>query len=121
MKSLAVSITDGTATSLPPEALHLPTEGVPDPTDEGALGLLEPIDDLEPEEADEVVEVVEGDEAPAPPEEVEADAAASGFDPVRLYLRQMSQNGLLTREGEVEIAKRIEQGELAMMRAAFST
>jgi RNA polymerase primary sigma factor len=118
MKSLAVSITDGTATALPPEALHLPTEGVPDPTDEG-LGLLEPLDDLEPEDAEEAAE---SDEAPQPAEEVEvADEAASGFDPVRLYLRQMSQNGLLSREGEVEIAKRIEAGELAMMRAAFST
>ena len=74
---------------------------------------------MEPEEAEEAAE---GDEAPQPVEEVEvADEAASGFDPVRLYLRQMSQNGLLSREGEVEIAKRIEAGELAMMRAAFST
>jgi RNA polymerase primary sigma factor len=33
----------------------------------------------------------------------------------------MAQNGLLTREGEVTIAKRIEAGQLAMVRAAFST
>jgi RNA polymerase primary sigma factor len=118
MKSLAVSITDGTvATTLPPDALHLPTEGVPDPTDEG-LGLLEPIDDLDPDE----VEEVGADEAVVPAEEVEVvEDSASGFDPVRLYLRQMAQNGLLTREGEVVIAKRIEAGQLAMMRAAFST
>ncbi|MFH1874256.1 MAG: RNA polymerase sigma factor RpoD [Pseudomonadota bacterium] len=32
-------------------------------------------------------------------------------DPVRLYLRKMGQVALLTREGEVEIAKRIEQGQ----------
>jgi RNA polymerase primary sigma factor len=32
-------------------------------------------------------------------------------DPVRLYLRRMSSVPLLTREGEVEIAKRIEVGE----------
>ncbi|MFC1889622.1 RNA polymerase sigma factor RpoD [Thermodesulfobacteriota bacterium] len=32
-------------------------------------------------------------------------------DPVRMYLREMGQVSLLTREGEVEIAKRIEEGE----------
>jgi RNA polymerase primary sigma factor len=118
MKSLAVNLTDATGTpALPPDALHLPTEGVPDPTDEG-LELL-PLDDLEPEEAEEVDAV---DETSAQPEEVEpSDEAANGFDPVRLYLRQMAQNGLLTREGEVTIAKRIEAGQLAMVRAAFST
>ncbi len=33
-------------------------------------------------------------------------------DPVRMYLRKMGSVSLLTREGEVEIAKRIEDGEL---------
>ncbi len=33
-------------------------------------------------------------------------------DPVRMYLRKMGSVSLLTREGEVEIAKRIEQGEM---------
>ena len=32
-------------------------------------------------------------------------------DPVRMYLRKMGSVSLLTREGEVEIAKRIESGE----------
>ncbi len=32
-------------------------------------------------------------------------------DPVRMYLREMGTISLLTREGEVEIAKRIEQGQ----------
>src|SRR5262245_58639680 len=46
------------------------------------------------------------------PEEVE------GFrsnDPVRVYLREMGAVSLLTREGEVEIAKRIEAGENAAL------
>jgi RNA polymerase primary sigma factor len=38
-------------------------------------------------------------------------------DPVRLYLRKMGSVSLLTREGEVEIAKRIEDGEKEVMRA----
>ncbi len=33
---------------------------------------------------------------------------SGGFDPVRVYLREMGQVSLLTREGEVEIAQRIE-------------
>ena len=40
-----------------------------------------------------------------------------GQDLVRTYLRQMSRVPLLTREGEVAIAKRIERGELRIMKA----
>jgi RNA polymerase primary sigma factor len=42
-------------------------------------------------------------------------------DPVRMYLREMGTVPLLTREGEVEIAKRIEQGKNAMLRAISRT
>src|SRR5262249_48951933 len=38
-------------------------------------------------------------------------------DPVRVYLREMGSVPLLTREGEVVIAKRIEQGQLVVMKA----
>jgi RNA polymerase primary sigma factor len=38
-------------------------------------------------------------------------------DPVRMYLREMGTVPLLTREGEVTIAKRIERGQLVVMRA----
>src|SRR5713101_8763500 len=51
-------------------------------------------------------------------EEVQADiiAASSGIvdktnDPVRMYLREMGTVKLLDRQGEVDIAKRIEKGE----------
>lgn len=54
-------------------------------------------------------------------EEEEADTAdasdAKGNDPVRLYLRKMGSVSLLTREGEVEIAQRIEEGERKIVRA----
>lgn len=40
-------------------------------------------------------------------------------DPVRMYLRKMGTVPLLTREGEVEIAKRIEQGDDAILEAAL--
>ena len=42
-------------------------------------------------------------------------------DPVRMYLREMGTVPLLTREGEVEIAKRIESGKNAMLRAISRT
>jgi RNA polymerase primary sigma factor len=42
---------------------------------------------------------------------LEPEGAAKFDDPVRLYLREMGTVSLLTREGEVEIAKRIEEGE----------
>ena len=38
-------------------------------------------------------------------------------DPVRMYLREMGTVPLLTREGEVEIAKRIERGQIRVMKA----
>ncbi len=48
-------------------------------------------------------------------EEVETDTKSN--DPVRLYLRKMGSVSLLTREGEVEIARRIEFGEREIVRA----
>ncbi len=38
-------------------------------------------------------------------------------DPVRMYLREMGTVPLLTREGEIELAKRIERGERSVRRA----
>ncbi len=42
-------------------------------------------------------------------------------DPVRVYLREMGAVSLLTREGEVEIAKRIEKGLEDMLRAVLNS
>ena len=42
-------------------------------------------------------------------------------DPVRMYLRQMGTVPLLTREGEVEIAQRIERGKLSIIKAISRT
>ncbi|MEN8687690.1 MAG: RNA polymerase sigma factor RpoD [Desulfuromonadales bacterium] len=56
-------------------------------------------------------------------EEAEFDADVMGrtSDPVRMYLREMGQVSLLTREGEVEIAKRIEEGEALVARVIVKT
>jgi len=54
-------------------------------------------------------------------EDVELDLSAGSLektnDPVRLYLREMGVVPLLTREGEVAIAKRIERGQLKTQKA----
>src|SRR6185295_13829048 len=42
-------------------------------------------------------------------------------DPVRMYLREMGTVPLLTREGEVEIAKRIERGQKTVMKVTTRT
>ena len=54
-------------------------------------------------------------------EEVEistsTDPADKTTDPVRLYLREMGTVPLLTREGEIEIARRFERGHLRVLKA----
>ena len=54
-------------------------------------------------------------------EDVELDLTPGALektnDPVRMYLREMGTVPLLTREGEVEIAKRIERGQLRVLKA----
>jgi RNA polymerase primary sigma factor len=72
--------------------------------------LLEQAAATVPEDEDEVLE-----------EDVELDLSAGTLektnDPVRLYLREMGVVPLLTREGEVAIAKRIERGQLKTQKA----
>src|SRR6056297_914920 len=53
--------------------------------------------------------------------EFETDIAGQTSDPVRMYLREMGQVSLLTREGEVEIAKRIEEGEALVTKVILRT
>jgi RNA polymerase primary sigma factor len=62
-------------------------------------------DDFEPEEGEDV----ELDLTPGTLEKTN--------DPVRMYLREMGTVPLLTREGEVEIARRIERGQLRVLKA----
>ncbi len=42
-------------------------------------------------------------------------------DPVRMYLRKMGSVSLLSREGEIEIAKRIEEGEVLVRRLTLTS
>jgi RNA polymerase primary sigma factor len=72
------------------------------------------------------IEVVEGDPSEKnddkkPSDDVELDLTPGALektnDPVRMYLREMGTVPLLTRDGEVEIAKRIERGQLRVLQA----
>ena len=68
--------------------------------------------------AEAIQETAEGEEEE---KEVESPAVGKTNDPVRLYLREMGMVNLLTREGEVEIAKRIEAGEHQVRKEAIHT
>ncbi len=58
-------------------------------------------------------------------DDIELDLTSSAIDktndPLRMYLRQMATVPLLTREGEVEIAKRIERGKLSIIKPVSRT
>jgi RNA polymerase primary sigma factor len=70
--------------------------------------------EAEPVEPSEAVEVKEG----LPEEELDLSPGAleKTNDPVRMYLREMGTVPLLTREGEVAIAKRIERGQQLVLK-----
>ncbi len=94
-----------------------------------------PFDALSADQADEFLSLL-GDhdiqliESPAvrrrwsesapPPVEPGEDSGASS-DPVRVYLREMGQVSLLTKEGEVALAQRIEAGEHRTYHATLAT
>jgi RNA polymerase primary sigma factor len=67
--------------------------------------------DEEPETKGELVEVAR----PVPAKTGAKEPAERTNDPVRMYLRQMGSIELLSREGEIAIAKRIEAGREAMI------
>jgi RNA polymerase primary sigma factor len=70
----------------------------------------------------EIVDQAEVDRVkqPEPEEEDEKTRLDILDDPVRMYLKQMGQVPLLTREQEVEISKRIEEAENDVKRAVYS-
>src|SRR5207245_7129297 len=75
----------------------------------------EELDDAEPTAAED------GDGTPAAESAEENGGPPRTTDPVRLYLREAGAIQLLTREGEVEIAKRIEESNRLLVRAVLGT
>ena len=65
--------------------------------------------------------VLDDDQEDEEEEDLDLDLSAGALDksndPVRLYLREMGIVPLLTREGEVTIAKRIERGQIKTQKA----
>ncbi len=68
---------------------------------------IDVMDDLQGLKVEEKVLEKEEEEG----DELEMETFGRATDPVRMYLREMGSVSLLTREGEVEIAKRIENGK----------
>ncbi len=98
---LAVSVLDAFMQSLEANGIIITEHTEAAATDEKE----EFLSDVDKEEKDE------DDEDKVTGEDVK------GSDPVRLYLRKMGSVSLLTRDGEVEIAKRIERGEREIVRS----
>lgn len=76
---------------------------------------IEDHNDSESDESEGFLENADGDEIDE--EEILSAEELKGTDPVRMYLRKMGSVSLLTREGEVEIARKIEKGEREIVRA----
>jgi RNA polymerase primary sigma factor len=72
------------------------------------------VENEEPEEAEEAPAESEGEESRAVGNLDDADVGRTD-DPVRMYLREMGSVELLSREGEIAIAKRIEAGRDMMI------
>ena len=85
---------------------------------------IEVVDDAKkmklPDKPPEPVEAKE-DEEKEEKEEEEDPGYGKSNDPVRMYLRKMGSVSLLTREGEVEIAKRIESGEKEVLGSVLAS
>jgi len=106
---------------------HLP-EGLNDPdTIDSILSQLRAVevDIIDASEVDRVKEVKKDDDDEKDKEREEKEEKADGRldildDPVRMYLKQMGQVPLLSREQEVEISKRIEEAEIRMQEVLYT-
>ena len=76
----------------------------------------EPVVDFQ---EDEVADDEEADDSSTRVEQYDFEGADSS-DPIKVYFREMSQKGLLDREGEVRLARAIEQGQQGIVKAALT-
>ena len=95
----------------------LPTEQVSSEQIEDTLAMLSElgINVVESEESDEAAAAEEGDGEAHAAGNLDDEDIGRTDDPVRMYLREMGSVELLSREGEIAIAKRIEAGREMMI------
>jgi RNA polymerase primary sigma factor len=98
----------------------LPTAGGEDITVIDSVSHASVTDGVTPSEA-ALEEEAEPESAPAAEPEEEEGNAAKTTDPARIYLRKMGAFSLLTREGEVELAKRMEDGERRVLQVVLNS
>ena len=107
---------------------HLPDDVLDAEQIEGIISMIGDMGIQVFDQAPDAETLLMGENTPAAPGEdveEEAEAAVSTLDsefgrttdPVRMYMREMGSVELLTREGEIEIAKRIEEGLKHMIMA----
>ncbi|MDX1668792.1 MAG: RNA polymerase sigma factor RpoD [Limnobacter sp.] len=108
---------------------HLPDDAIDTEVMDAMIGTFSDMGITVYESAPDAEDLLMNDNAPvgttAEDAEEEAEAALSNVDsefgrttdPVRMYMREMGTVELLTREGEIEIAKRIEGGLKDMVQA----
>ena len=108
---------------------HLPDKLIDAETLEAVIATLNDLGVAVYEQTPDAESLIITDNAPTGSTEEEAEEAAEAAlstvdsefgrttDPVRMYMREMGTVELLTREGEIEIAKRIEGGLMDMMEA----
>src|SRR5690606_5415611 len=82
---------------------------------EMGINVVESEDDAEDTSADDQAEEEPVETLPVRQETRAAEPVERTDDPVRMYLREMGSVELLSREGEIAIAKRIEAGREAMI------
>src|SRR5262245_51371220 len=110
---------------------HLPDEMLDAEQIEGVISMINDMGIAVYDEAPDAETLLMSDATPTVADEdvvEEAEAALSTVDsefgrttdPVRMYMREMGSVELLTREGEIEIAKRIEDGLKHMIQAISS-
>jgi RNA polymerase primary sigma factor len=110
---------------------HLPDEIVDPEQIENIVGMINDMGIAVHEEAPDVDALLMSDATPVVADEDVAEEAAAALvsvdsefgrttDPVRMYMREMGCVDLLTREGEIKIAKRIEEG-LSQALSALAT
>jgi len=99
-------------------------EEIPDGVIEDSPGQLNELHDMAVEELEEPEDLLspeELDREGEPEAEIETEDIGGSSDPVTLYLRDIGSVPLLTREGEVELAKEKEQGEAQVLEAVLSS